>query len=71
MRNISFAVLAIMILMLIGCTTPVYERTIVRIYDADMKLKEIHEIERISQQDPTERPLHPELQKQNYALPAR
>ena len=71
MRKTSLAILAMAIMMLSGCTTPVYERTIVRIYDADMKLKEIHEIERITQQDPQERSLHPELQKQNYKLPSR
>lgn len=55
-----------------GCTSfPAYERTIIKVYDADMNLKEIHEIERISQQDPIDRTLHPELQKQTYSLPKK
>ena len=56
-----------MAVILSGCTSfPTYERTVIRIYDADMNLKEVQEIEHISQMDPIDRPLHPELKKQTY-----
>ena len=64
--------MALLCVVLSGCTSfQTYERTIVRIYDADMNLKEIREIEHISQPDPVERPMHPELKKQTYQLPQK
>ena len=63
--------IAFLSIILSGCTAPTYGRTIVRVYDADMNLKEIHEIEHIFQQDTVERAMHPELKKQTYQLPQK
>jgi hypothetical protein len=67
MRNVTFIILAVGTGLLIsGCSTPFYTRSVVKKYDASGKLQETTVTEIVTQQDPFSKPVMGVLQQQTY-----